>query len=108
MKKILNKYCCVFFFLFGSFIMLSQPGPGGPPDHECCELIYKELIGSEDPNSPTNPLYIAYNECERMETANPGSYCNPIVPIDNSLYIYISIVAGVALASFVIARKIKA
>lgn len=103
MRKI-NKYIILIIHLFINFGVVAQGGP--PPDNSCCESIYKELIGSEDPNSPTNPLFIEYNKCKQMEAASAGSYCNPILPIDNSIYIYMSMLAAVGLASFVIIRKI--
>lgn len=110
MRNKLSKYSVVCFFFIGSFFVFADGPPIGPV-HECCELIYKELDPDNpdpnDPNDPNNPLYQEYIKCQAMESANAGSYCNPIVPIDNSRYVYISMVAGVALASFVIARAVE-
>lgn len=95
MRKVLCKYSCVFFFFIGSFVVFADgPPPVVPPSHECCE-DFAPPLGQEDQASQE------YLDC----IANPTAYCT--IPIDNSVYIYISIVAGVALASFVIARKIK-
>lgn len=88
MRKIFIK--CVFLIVcmvmgFGVFAQKIPP----PPGFECC----LQFEGTPQ-----------YDECLNSD---PDVYCNGAVPIDNSLYIYISIVAGVALASFVIARRMK-
>ncbi len=95
MRKILGKYSCVFFFFVGSFVMLAETPP---PGLECC-VVY------ENDNDPgPSPEYLA---CVAAEEADPGSYCNPALPIDNSVYIYVSMAVGLALASFVMIKKIK-
>lgn len=111
MRNKLSKYSVVCFFFIGCFGMLAdtpgQPGSGTtPPPHECCEGILPEgYDGSENPDPVLFPELAAkvaeYKACE----LDPEAYCT--IPIDNSIYIYISIVAGVALASFVIARRMK-
>lgn len=93
MRKILNKYCCIFFFFAG--IVCAQPPPTGL---ECCS----EYEG-EDPDDPPQQ----YLDCIAAETAEPGSYCNPVVPIDNSIYILITGLSGGVLVLFVIYRGIK-
>lgn len=94
MRKIFIK--CVFLIvcMVMGFGVFAQKIP--PPGLTCCDLLYQE----------TNDLD-AYNECVDPANPNPNAYCENVLPIDNSLYIYISIVAGVALASFVIARRMK-
>jgi len=77
----------------------AQPPPNGypggvpPPDgQDCC----RDFEG-DDPDNPPQ----AWRDC----MADPVAYCT--IPIDNSRYVYISMVAGVALASFVIARAVE-
>lgn len=105
MTKILIKYSFVFFFLVGGGVVLadtpstlpspvSNPNSGyvPPPGLACCDELYNNTGDIE-----------AYEECKN--SPNPAAYCP--LPVDNSIYIYISIVAGVTLASFVIARRMK-
>lgn len=86
------------------FVVLANPSPPGitdddvPPVHNCCE-DFAPPDGQPFPEG--SPEEEKYEGCK----ANPAAYCT--IPINNSRYIYISIVAGVALASFVIARRMK-
>ncbi|MFA9195409.1 hypothetical protein AAGV33_13425 [Flavobacterium sp. FBOR7N2.3] len=107
MRRILNKYVFLISCLFVGFVVLadtpSPPGyPGGvppSPSDGCC----REFEGEDENGNPSQQ----WLDCIAAETEEPGSYCADTVPVDNSIYIYISMVAGVALASFVIARRIK-
>ena len=96
MRRIFFK--CSFFIicLVVSSRGVSQQTPpvGLPPGHECCE----DLAPASGQLSDASPEYLACIE-------DPTDYCT--VPIDNSLYIYISMVAAVAIASFVLVRRIK-
>ena len=88
------------------FVVLANPSPPGitdddvPPVHNCCDDIVAGIV--IDPDNPADDaIRLEYEKC----LGNPAAYCT--IPIDNSRYVYISIVAGVALASFVIARAVE-
>lgn len=86
----------IYFFnhLFVSALGFSQVPPS-PPGFECCDAAFN-ATGDMD----------AYEKCKEAVKNDPY-YCDPVIPIDKSRYIYISMVAAVALASFIIARRMK-
>lgn len=82
----------------------AQPPPVGnvkpppPVGLTCCEPLEAE---------PDTPGHQEYQECIDYYTANPTAPCQTTIPIDNSRYIYITMIAGVALASFVIVKAVE-
>ena len=108
MRRVLNKYVFLVTCLFVGLVVFAQTQPqppygypdGVPPPSglTCCGPLEAE---------PGEPGYSEYQDCITYYTANPNAPCQTTIPIDNSIYIYISMVAAVALASFVIARRMK-
>ena len=81
-----------------SGILFAEGGPPSPVGLECC----REYEG-ENPNKPPQQ----YLDCIAAETAERGSYCNPVVPIDNSIYILLAGFSGSILVLMVVYREIK-
>lgn len=94
MRKILIKYIFLIACLFVSFGVTAQKIP--PPGLTCCDLLYEETGNIE-----------AYKECIDPANPNPNAYCDPVIPIDISIYVYISMAAGLGFGSFVMVKKIK-
>ena len=101
MRKILNKYSCVIFFFIVSFVVFVNAQPE-PDPNGCCDDL-----GPINGEPQDSEAAAAYNKCLAEVAANPNSDCADSLPIDNSLYILMGTVSAVAIASFVIARRIK-
>ncbi|MFL9829857.1 hypothetical protein ABS764_03245 [Flavobacterium sp. ST-87] len=96
MIRILNKYSFLVACFFVSFVMMADIPP--PNGLECCKDYEPE--GTDPPSQQ-------YLDCIEAETEEPGSYCNPIVSIDNSIYVLITGLGGGVLALLVVYRGIK-
>ncbi|MGM8362331.1 hypothetical protein ACSV4D_10490 [Flavobacterium sp. ARAG 55.4] len=95
MKKIRYKYFVIALLLVGLRVVAQPPSPVGLG---CCKDYEPE--GTDPPSQQ-------YLDCIEAETEEPGSYCNPIVPIDNSIYVLITGLAGGVLVLLVVYRGIK-
>ena len=96
MMKFFKINIFIIIFLLASSFAFTQNPP--PPGLECCS----EYEG-ENPNNPPQQ----YLDCIAAEEAEPGSYCSPVVPIDNSIYILLAGFSGSILVLMVVYREIK-